>query len=258
MKLNKCFNDVFSAPMKELGFKKYGCLYYRMQGVMLQGVWLKPIDPFFIHFSTFPYWLYNRRMPCQDKCLKKGWWTQAGGMMFGFYYEPDEPERNMEHMVQTFNLFRETVLPYFDSIKNEDDYYHALLDKSPSNNDLMLKYKHIPSSRENGWVQAGDSFTSEIFLHRLYCHVPQEPVLDILEEYYEYRMEEIRQSDYHETVKKSRLQNLQMGRDYYLTKIRETSEADFIIQYKNMCAEMKQMIEEQLKISVEDIVDQNS
>ena len=255
MKLNKCFNDVFSAPMKELGFKKYGCLYYRMQGVMLQGVWLKSINPFFIHFSTFPYWLYNQRMPCQDKYLKKGWWTQVGGMMFGFYYEPDAPERNMEYMVQTFNLFRETVLPYFDSMKNEDDYYHALLDESPSKNDLMLKYKHIPSSQENGWVQAGDTFTSEIFLHRLYYHVPQEPVLEILENYYQNRAEEIRQSNHPDTIKNSRLENLQLGHDYYLTKIRETSEADFSIWYKNTCAEMKQMIEEQLKISVEHVIE---
>ncbi len=174
--------------------------------------------------------------------------------MFGFYYEPDAPEKNMENMVQTFKLFSETVLPFFESIKNEDDYYHFLLEETPVNNDLLLKYKHIPSSQENGLVQASESFTAEIFLHRQYCHSPQEPVAEILEEYYENSMEAIRQSNYIEVIKESRLENLRMGRDYYLTKIRETSEADFLIQYKNMRAEMKQMIEEQLKISVENCI----
>lgn len=251
MKLNKCFTDVFNTPLKEWGFKKTGLLYYRMQGVMLQGIWLKTINPFFIHFSTFPYWLYHKRNIYMNMKIKKGWWTQSGGIMAGFYYDLNEPERNKKYMIETFDIFRDTVLPFFDSMKNENDYIHFLVNQTPSDRDLMLKYKQVPSSPEGGWVHAGEIFTPEIFLYHQYFNSPSKPVLEELEEYYDRCMESARQENLSEAIIASKLKNLQIGKDCFLGKIRETSEEDFLNCYNNMCAEMKQLLKDELNLDLD-------
>lgn len=252
MKLNKCFTGIFDPLMKHNGFARTGILYYRMKGNMLQGMRLEATNPYSISFSNFPYWLYHRRNVFPEPNIRRGRWTQVGGMILSgdTYYDENDPTHNDIIMYKTLDLFRDTVLPYFDNICNEYDYFRMTVNGSI---DLLLKYKELPSSMENGIVRAVERPTAEMFLYNQYYISGSQSAEEEVEKYYQASMQELHKRVTVEGIKDSLFQadcdRLQRQKEYYLKRINMVNQEGFINVYKTMCTEMKQMLKNDLKIN---------
>ena len=247
MKMNQCFTSFFQQTMKEEGFKKVGLLYYRVQGVMLQGVLLKTCNPFQICFSNFPYWLYPKRNFNVSSDFKKGCWTQGGGFMYGFYYNPQTPEENEHSMQETLCLFKDTVLPYFNSIKNEEEYFLSIMDRSP---DLLFKYRGVKSSIEGESVYGYEYMTKEILLHQKYFGLLPDSVENYLSAYYEKSMKLMLQYTKGEEFVARETQQIESEKAAFFSHLNNISEQEFKDWYDVACTEMKQMLRVQLKLEV--------
>ena len=126
MKLNKCFSNAFSIPMKEAGFARKGILYYRLQGEIMQGVMLKTTNPFTICINLYPWWTHTlQRLNTND--LNRGDWTQRGLNIEGIYYKESNTEKNQEAMQGCLDLYLDHLLPKMDAIYDEDSYIEAML-----------------------------------------------------------------------------------------------------------------------------------
>ena len=252
MKLNKCFTSTFDPFMKQVGFARAGILYYRMNGNMLQGMRLEATNPYRISFSNFPYWLYHKRNVFPEPNIRKGGWTQTGGMILSMdtYYDENDPTRNDMIMRKTLDLFRDTVLPYFDSICNEYDYFHMTLNRPI---DLLLKYKDLPSSMENGLVKAIEQPTAEMFLYNQHYIPGSQSAEEEVEKYYQASLQELNErvtsKEIDDALFQTAFERLQREKAYYLKKIDLINQEGFINIYQTMCTEMKQMLLNDLKIN---------
>ena len=122
MKMTKLFTTVFDEEMKARGFKRKAKLYYRLNGEILQGVIIKTINPYSIHFYAAPYWMRNL---CDDMPLNKGYWADFGLNISpgGEAYYREENERlNLDYMNICFSLAKEHFLPVLDKITDLDSY----------------------------------------------------------------------------------------------------------------------------------------
>ncbi len=229
MTLNKCFTDVFSTTMKQAGFTQSGLLYYRMHGNMLQGVFLKTCNPFQICFASIPYWMYNA-MAYPD--IKKGWWTQEGGFLMGFYYNPQEPEQNHAQMQAVLDCFTHTVLAHLDSMKTEQDYFFDSLKgvRNLSSNSGSSKFMLIISA----------SLKPEILLHQKYLGELPLPVENYLDNYFDALLS-------CQASNTAQSQKTQQTKEFLLSKINGTSKEQFLKQYADMCADMDVYMKGHLK-----------
>ena len=153
MKLNKCFTLVFDDYMKTVGFSRKGILYYRMVGNMLQGVRLETVNPYFITFSTFPYWLYHKRTSPKEPNIVRGNWVQSGGSLeISKYYSADAEDQSLKDMETVLDLVRAVVIPYLDRVSNEAEYlqmvYHNPVEllASPSLGKSVALMKESPTA----------------------------------------------------------------------------------------------------------------
>ena len=248
MKLNKCFQTVFDPVMKSAGFSRKGVLFYRVQGTMLQGIRLETTNPYFITFSTFPYWLYKKRSTPVDLNVAKGHWVQSGGMVLTKnYYSKDMCEQNMKDMENTLELVQNYVLPHVDRVKDENDYFQMIL-----NGSIEL----LPATSElSPLIRSQERATAEIFLYNQYNGFSAMPVEEAVNIWHENRLkfflklaERNRASEqYIQAEKESYLRS----RDFMLEKIESLNQQGFLTVYETMCAEMKQLLLEQLKIQID-------
>lgn len=248
MTLNKCFTDTFNEPLKQAGFAKTGLLYYRVHGSMLQGVFLNTCNPFQICFASFPYWIYDvRKMSTPD--IKKGWWTQLGGSMPGFYYNPKTPEKNQEAMKNVLNWFTHTVLVYLDGMRTERDYFD---DCFKFCRDLLVEYGYRETTDWQFAIYAGEFPKSEILLHQKYLGNLPMPVESYLDKYFEELLpKRLRNAKTEDDIARE-TERVISEKSYYLSDIEGVSQNEFLDRYHAMCADMKTRLEEQLKIKISD------
>ena len=77
MKMTKCYTNIFTEPLEKLGFKKYGVLYCRAMGEILQGITLRTTNPGEVCFAFYP--MRNHRFMCENSAhldIKKGLWAE--------------------------------------------------------------------------------------------------------------------------------------------------------------------------------------
>ncbi len=105
MTMNKCFTSIFTGPLTKEGFVRKGVLYYRLCGEIMQGVMLKTINPFSVCVNMCPWWTYGL-MGYDADDLTRGYWTEHGININGFYYRKTEPEENDAAMRQCLDVPR--------------------------------------------------------------------------------------------------------------------------------------------------------
>ena len=128
MKMQTLFAAVFNEEMKARGYKKKGKLYYRLNGDILQGVVIKTINPYTIHFYAGPYWTENAQMEWSSITL--GHWAEFGfGVSpgLGAYYREENEELNLAYMNACFKAAKEFILPVLDEIHDLDSYFEHLV-----------------------------------------------------------------------------------------------------------------------------------
>lgn len=229
MTLNKCFTDIFSPTMKQAGFTKSGLLYYRMHGNMLQGVFLKTCNPFQICFASIPYWMYNT-MAYPD--IKKGWWTQEGGFMMGFYYTPQAPEQNQMQMQAVLDCFTHTILAHLDNMKTEQDYFFDSL--------KGVRNLSLDSGFPKFMLIISASPKPEILLHQKYLGELSLPVENYLDKYFDELLSR-------QASNTAQAQKVKQTKDFLLSEINGTSKEQFLKQYADMCADMNTYMADHLK-----------
>ena len=119
------FSKVFGEELISRGFKRKAKLYYRLHGDILQGIVIKPINPYSLHFAAYPYWM--------DHLLSdyaKGYWAESGihisPDVFA-YYRPENEQYNTDYMNVCFELAKMHVLPVLDEIKDLNSFIENLV-----------------------------------------------------------------------------------------------------------------------------------
>ena len=123
MKADKLFTTIFDEELKSRGFKRKGKLYYKLNGNILQGVIIKTINPYTIHFYAAPYWMENTQIKLS--ALHKGYWAEQGWCISpgseSFYREENE-QLNNDYMTACFSIAKKYILPVLDKICDLDSY----------------------------------------------------------------------------------------------------------------------------------------
>ena len=127
MNVKKLFSTVFNEEMQKRGFKLKGRVFYRMVGEMLQGVTIKPLKNYSLHFISYPYWSYS-----WDACsavestgYAKGYWAEAGlelSPCLSAYYREVNAEMNLDYMNACLEIASEQILPIIDKIDSIDTF----------------------------------------------------------------------------------------------------------------------------------------
>ena len=128
MKMQTLFASVFNEEMKARGYKKKGKLYYRLNGDILQGVIIKTINPYTIHFYAAPYWTKNVQMEWSS--ITKGYWAEEGLEVspgLDAYYREENEELNLAYMNACFEVAKTHILPVLDEICDLDSYFEHLV-----------------------------------------------------------------------------------------------------------------------------------
>ena len=245
MTLSKCFTRVFDNHMNSLGFSRKGILYYRMVGNMLQGVRLEPTNPYFIKFSSFPYWLFHKRADSQGLNIVRGKWVQCCGSLLTMnYYAPDAEEHNMQDMMSTFDLIRNIVLPYLNVVSTETEYLQMIYN-SPV---VLLSADTI----EKPSIQVQENPTAEFFLYNQYYGVNPVPAKEAVEIWYGKKIDNYlnfaRKRGKDEYYVQKECESYARWRDSLLKQVKQLEQDDFTVIYKTMCADMKQQLAEHLRI----------
>lgn len=251
MKLNKCFKTVFDQPLKERGFKKKGLLYYRMNGEILQGITIKLINAYSICFNYLPYWLYEEKS--HNYKLNESYWAERHAI-WGPYFNKNDEETAIKNMEKLKEVVFKKVIPFLDSITDFDSYFDSMLNPVDFNKDLPQQhdfaldfidpkgYIHfLPSfGKYEFWVKAclDESFDEMKLLND-----------KMLEKSLEFNRKHL---DWGEVYDEEKC--IQRYRDYRAEFYKAMEENDFtagIEFYKKNCAEMKQRLFDDLKITVE-------
>jgi len=248
MKLNKCFTLVFDDYMKTVGFSRKGILYYRMVGNMLQGVRLEATNPYSITFSTFPYWLYNKRTSPKEPNIARGNWVQSGGSLTTMnYYTLNAEEQNTKDMMAVFDLVRDIVLPYLDQVSNEMEYLQMVY----HNPDILLSAESI----EKPSIRMQESPTAEFFLYNQYYGTNPIPAKEAVEVWYHTKvanyLDFAAKRGKAEYYVQKECESYARWRDALLKQVEQLEQNGFAAVYEAMCVDMKQQLSEQLKIKFE-------
>ena len=129
MKMTKLFTSVFDEELKAHGFKRKAKLYYRLNGDILQGVVIKTVNPYSIHFYSAPYWMENYLV--ETFPLHKGYWAENGASIspsYAYYREENE-QFNLDHMNICLDLAKEHILPVFEKMHDLNSYLGNCLPK---------------------------------------------------------------------------------------------------------------------------------
>ena len=126
MKMLKMFTTTFDPVLKEMGFKRKGRLYYRLVGEILQGVVLKTINPYSIHFFAQPYWMELDSEKWTS--LAKGYWAESGAYKIGtdVYYKQEYEELNQYVMSFCLEVAEKYFLPFLDRIVDFDSLLESI------------------------------------------------------------------------------------------------------------------------------------
>ena len=122
MKMTKLYTTVFDEELKSRGFKRKARLFYRLNGEILQGVVIKPINPYSIHFYFAPYWMENFEENWFP--LNKGYWAENGPQIspsYAYYREENE-QFNIDHMNICFKLAQNHILPILERVNSFESY----------------------------------------------------------------------------------------------------------------------------------------
>ena len=124
MKMTKMFTTVFDEEMKRRGFKRQGYVYSRLVGEILQGVVIKTINPYTIHFCACPWWTPTN-ICCESMSYKKGHWSECGIEIkpdLSAYYREANEEFNLVYMTECLEIAEIYALPFLDKITDIDSY----------------------------------------------------------------------------------------------------------------------------------------
>lgn len=186
MKMSKLFTTVFNEELKTRGFKKKGKLYYRLNGDILQGVVIKPINPYCIHFYAAPYWIENIQVELSP--LYKGYWAESRGWSLSpgitSYYREENEQLNSDYMNMCFSLAKEHILPVLDKVNSLDSFIEncvpnwSTLDEMNARNDFIEinakaiheKYSYIDEQIKMFWRVWDNLYTYYAFLYYGYLN----------------------------------------------------------------------------------------
>ena len=162
MTLFKIFTSTFDEEMKSRGFKRKGWLYYRLHGEILQGVTLKTINPYMLHFHFQPYWKESYHMSDAFR-LDERYWAEDGIDMIPddyAYFRRENVQLNQDFMSICFEIAKKHILPVLDYVDSLDKYLeyftphwsgfnderaHEIgVDFDPVEIDPRYAYLHIP------------------------------------------------------------------------------------------------------------------
>ena len=180
MKMTKLFTTVFDEELKSRGFKRKAKLYYRLNGDILQGVVIKTINPYTIHFYSAPYWMENIQAKLSP--LHKGYWAESGFCIapeVDAYYREENEQFNLDYMNACFTLAKEHILPVLDRMNDLDSYIElcitnwSTLDDEKARQDFIKiklgdidrKYSCTDSQIKMFWRVWNGLYTYSAFLH---------------------------------------------------------------------------------------------
>ena len=125
MTLTRLFTTTFDPFLKEQGFVRKGRVYSRLKGEILQGVVIKPINPYSIHCFARPYWLPLHGESWSS--LTKGYWAEMGDFDIdtSIYYRQENEELNARVMNFCLDLVKNMFLPILDRIVDIDSYLES-------------------------------------------------------------------------------------------------------------------------------------
>lgn len=185
MKMTKLFTTVFDEELISRGFKRKAKLYYRLNGDILQGVIIKTINPYTIHFYSAPYWMENIQAKLSP--LHKGYWAEHGWCISpggGAYYREENENLNLDYMSICLALAKEYIFPILDKMNNIDSYIEncvpnwTTMRNEVSRNDVIVvnpwtideKYSHIDTDIKMLWRVWDELFTYNAFLYKGYTN----------------------------------------------------------------------------------------
>ncbi len=143
MTLNKCFTQTFDGILKDRGFKRKGMLFYRVHGEILQGIKLKPINPYDIMITYHPYWTHRLMYPLEfHRNLPKGYWAEFGEWVSGQYYVKDAPDQNLQDMQICLETVCDKVLPVLERVNNTESYLEEALNSYQRSVDRLYRNLH--------------------------------------------------------------------------------------------------------------------
>lgn len=164
MKMTKLFTTVFDEELKSRGFKRKARLYYRLNGDILQGVIIKTVNPYTIHFYSAPYWMENIQADLFP--LYKGYWAENGSSIgSALYYREENEQINLDQMNAFLTIAKTHILPVLDRMCDLKSYIEnctpnwqgfdqkmrgqAFIECSP--NDVGEEYSHLEFSFHMVW-----------------------------------------------------------------------------------------------------------
>lgn len=181
--MTRLFTTTFDEELKSRGFKRKAKLYYRLNGEILQGIIIKTINPYTLHFTAIPYWMERRRE--YTTAYSKGFWAENGICISpgtDAYYRAENEQLNLDYMNICFELAKKYALPALDKIKDIDSYMEYCLphwdlpDKEASRKrvlkihpcDIDAKYSYIRFPITLLWDAFDSLYTHYAFLNYAY------------------------------------------------------------------------------------------
>ena len=183
MKMTKLFTTVFDEELKSHGFKRKAKLYYRINGDILQGVVIKTINPYTIHFYSAPYWMEN--IQSKSSPLHKGYWAENGLCISpgsGAYYREENEQLNFDYMNICLALAKDHIFPVLYKMNNIDSYIEncvpnwSTIDEINARNEVVKikastideKYFYIKDDITILWRVWDELYTYYAFLYNGY------------------------------------------------------------------------------------------
>ena len=171
MKMSKLFVTVFNDELISRGFKRKGTLFYRMNGEMLQGVHIEPINPYSIDCCSFPYWLFDDFSgACTNVALVKGYWTEGQGFEIGVpgtaYYREENETLNLDYMTACFEVAKRYALPMLDKLTDIPSYMQNINYNWKTDSEDKGEYFYNISSE---LTKKYDSYPGELSGLHMYC-----------------------------------------------------------------------------------------
>lgn len=123
MKMTKCYTNIFTEPLEKLGFKKYGVLYCRAMGEILQGITLRTTNPGEVCFAFYP--MRNHRFMCENSAhldIKKGLWAEKSTITGFHYFSQSKPEESESIVHRWLDTVMNEVIPVLDYADSFERY----------------------------------------------------------------------------------------------------------------------------------------
>ena len=160
MTSTKMFSIVFDEEMKSHGYKRKGRLYIKLKGEIIYTVFLRPLNPYDIHFFAMPYWAID---PSWTKFpLNKGFWAEGiyGSSLSGAPYSKAESEEvQLDYMRMLLRFVKEYALPFLDKFETVYDFVEGI---EPKKYEKLTSYSGFTEkSRFHTYTTNPSSFGEE-------------------------------------------------------------------------------------------------